>query len=136
MAELSRTCTGGKNSVAAPEKPVKNVWRGMLYRNLEDETDTRYRVEGAHRFRGSGRAVEVGDEVVDGARVARDALGLQRVPHPLPYRPLPRPRVRGSVGGGRRHPGPRRGVQAEALGLERGRVERTRGRGCGTPGHG
>jgi len=77
--------------------------------------------------------------VVDGARVPRDALGLERVPHPLPYRPLPGPRVRlrrRGPGGGL-HPGPRRGVQAEPLGLEGGRVERGRGRrGGGAPGRG
>ena len=73
--------------------------------------------------------------MVDGARVPRDAVGLERVPHPLTYRPLPGPRVRPRGGGGGLHPGPRRGVQAEPLGLERGRVERGRG-GGGAPGRG
>jgi hypothetical protein len=43
--------------------------------------------ERAYRVGGGGCAVEVGDAVVDGERVPRDALGLESVPYPLPYRP-------------------------------------------------
>lgn len=79
------------------------------------------------RVGGRGSAGEIGDAVVDGARISGDVLGLHEIPDPLPDPPLPRLGVAASLlrrGCSGSHGRAGLCVKANSVGLERGRIER------------